>query len=445
MKVHIVGAGPTGLTIAWELSKLKQHTIQVHDKKSGPGGSWWEPSEDGRRNVHAARAVFKGAYVNTLDLFNQMGIKWSDVFQKLDSKAPLGLTFSALDYRALGYLAIRVLMSPYTYKRVSLKDALNNELSKEGQDTLEHLTYQLDGVSWSVMTAYEFIRIIDYTTFKTIETQKIPGSQMGFMMQAALEKNGVEFFFNSELDKVVYGEDLNTFHAYFSEDPTEDGLLVLCPDAVPAKKLIGDNWGPDASDVLTKGAYESVTVMLYYDKEVPELPSGLFISRHTELGMIAHVLSDKKTIAVELLKEPPANMDPDKLSDEVTKQLSKVPGVSLPPLKDHVIGWGSGWVGEKWVHNQSSMVLSTLGPLPFFGKNKRVALCGMMSDRSTPFACIEAAVEVGRKFCAQNFATQPPRTPWTVSKIILVVLIIWLALSFSTRTSLEKQVKAFIP
>ena len=119
--------------------------------------------------------------------------------------------------------------------------------------------------------------------------------------------------------------------------------------------------------------------------------------------------------------------------------------MTLPPLKDHVIGWGSGWVGEKWVHKQSSMVLSTLGPLPFFGKNKRVALCGMMSDRSTPFACIEAAVEVGKKFCSQNFATRAPRTPWTVSKIILVVLIIWLALSFSTRTSLEKQVKAFIP
>jgi hypothetical protein len=430
MKVHIVGAGPTGLTIAWELSKLKQYQIKVYDKKSGPGGSWWEPPGE-KRNIHAVRAVFKGAFVNTVDIFNQMGIKWSDVFEKGPSKSPLGLTFTSLDYCALGYLALRVLMSPHTYKRVSLKDALSSELSEKGRACIEHLTYQLDGVSWDVMTAYEFIRTIDYTQFKTIETQKIPGSQMGFMMQSALEKAGVEFLFNSELDKVVYDDDGVSFHAYFSDEPTEDGVLILCPDAVPAKKLIGDNWGPDAGAILTKGAYECVTIMLYYDTNLPDIPSGLTISMNTELGMIAHVLNDKKTIAVELLKPPPSNLDPDQLIEEVIKQLKKVPNFpNLPPLKDNTIGWGSGWVGEKWTHTQSSMALSSLGPLPFFGKNKRVAMCGMMSDRATPFACIEAAVEVGRKFSSQNFGTQKPRVPWTMSKIILIIIIICLALSY---------------
>lgn len=441
MRIHIVGAGPTGLTIAWELAKLKQHEIRVYDKKPGPGGSWWEPDGE-RRDVHAARAVFPRTFVNTQSLFKEMGLKWSDIFGPgPNASGSLGLKFSAMDYAALVYLSVRVLMSPSTYRHVSLKDALGNELSEQGRITAQNLTYQLDGVPWDVMTAYEFMGTLDWTLLGSIETQKIPGSQMGRMMQGALEAQGVQFFFNSELDKVVYSAD-GTFHAYFSEDPTEDGILILCPDAVPAKKLIGDNWGPDADAMLTKGAYESVTVMLYYDTELPPLPSGITISMNTALGMLAHAL-DHKTIAVGLLRPPPEKLDPDQLIEEVVKQLAAVPGMpKLPPLKDSAIGWGSRWVGEKWTHSQSSMVLSTLGPLPFFGTNKRVALCGMMSDRSTPFACIEAAVEVGRRFASQNFGTPKPRSAWTISKILLALIIVWVVLSLGTATSSASLVKA---
>lgn len=429
MRVHIVGAGPTGLSVAWELAKLKQHQIIVYDRKPGPGGSWWEPTGE-RRNIHAARAVFRRGWVNTDDMFREMGIQWSDVFEPPKVKSlSEGSLFSALDYCALVYLAIRILMSPDTYKHVSLKDALGTELSAGGQKSLEHLTYQIDGIPWDIMTAYEFIRTIDYTILSKLETQKIPGDQMGRMMQKALEKAGVEFVFGAELSKLVYGNG-DTFKAYFSEEPIEDGILVLCLDATPATKLIGDNWGPDAKDILTKGTYESVTVMLYFNSELPQMPSGLIISMNTELKMLAHALSDNKTIAVELLRKPPGNLDPDQLAEEILKQLKGVPGMpKLPQLSDHAIGWGSRWVQGGWTHTQTGHAYSTLGTLPFFGKNKRVAMCGMMSDRGTPYSCMESAVEVGRIFCSQNFGTTKPRKPWTVSKLILVIIILWVALT----------------
>jgi hypothetical protein len=279
------------------------------------------------------------------------------------------------------------------------------------------------------MTAYEFIRTIDYTMLSKLETQKISGDRMGRMMQKALEKVGVEFVFGAELSKLVYGNG-DTFKAYFSDEPIEDGILVLCPDAEPAKKLVGDNWGPDAKDILTKGTYESVTVMLYFNSELPQMPSGLIISMNTELKMLAHALSDNKTIAVEILRKPPGNLDPDQLAEEILKQLKGVPAMpKLPQLADYAIGWGSRWVQGGWTHTQTGHAYSTLGTLPFFGKNKRVAMCGMMSDRGTPYSCMEAAVEVGRSFCSQNFGTAKPRKPWTVSKLILVIIIVWVALT----------------
>ena len=64
MKIHIVGAGPTGMSIAWELKKFTDHEVVVYDKKLSAGGSWWEPSVD-TRDMHAHRIVFDRAFINT--------------------------------------------------------------------------------------------------------------------------------------------------------------------------------------------------------------------------------------------------------------------------------------------------------------------------------------------------------------------------------------------
>jgi len=70
MKVHIVGAGPTGMSLAWELLKSGEHQVTIYDRKMSAGGSWWEPSEE-VRDLHAHRIVFDRAYINTQSLFKR--------------------------------------------------------------------------------------------------------------------------------------------------------------------------------------------------------------------------------------------------------------------------------------------------------------------------------------------------------------------------------------
>ena len=70
------------------------------------------------------------------------------------------------------------------------------------------------------------------------------------------------------------------------------------------------------------------------------------------------------------------------------------------------IGWGSYWKDGKWSFEQSSGVLSLHGQVPFYGESSKVALCGMMSERKTPYSSIEAAIEVGRSFCHETFETR---------------------------------------
>jgi protoporphyrinogen oxidase len=75
MKVHIIGAGPTGMSLAWEILRSGDYDITIYDRKTSAGGSWWEP-EEGPRDLHAHRIVFDKAFVNTQSLFKEMGINW---------------------------------------------------------------------------------------------------------------------------------------------------------------------------------------------------------------------------------------------------------------------------------------------------------------------------------------------------------------------------------
>src|SRR5210317_117881 len=196
MKIHIVGAGPTGMSLAWEILRSGDHDIIIYDRKSSAGGSWWEP-EEGPRDLHAHRIVFDKAFVNTQSLFNEMRINWNDIFEPVE-KDLYGFIWRSLklkDYGALTSLAVRVLAQPKKYKSVSLKDALG-EITEGGQSVLEHLPLIMDGVTWDVMSAYEFVKSFDYVALSKQYTQRVSGREMSDAMQKALTKKGVQFEFN---------------------------------------------------------------------------------------------------------------------------------------------------------------------------------------------------------------------------------------------------------
>ena len=44
MRVHVIGAGPTGMSVAWEILRSTDHEVIIYDRKESAGGSWWEPS-----------------------------------------------------------------------------------------------------------------------------------------------------------------------------------------------------------------------------------------------------------------------------------------------------------------------------------------------------------------------------------------------------------------
>jgi len=422
MKVHIVGAGPSGMSLAWEILRSGDHDITIYDRKSSAGGSWWEPSED-VRDLHAHRIVFDKAFVNTQSLFGEMGIHWGDIFEPVN-KGVYEFVLKSLnlkDYGALTSLSTRVLTQPNKYKGVSLKDALG-QLSEGGQKILEHLPLLMDGVTWDVMTAYEFVKSFDHVALSKQYTQKVSGKVMCDAMQRALEDVGVGFEFEKELKEVEYLEDGYT--AEFSDTTTiSDGMLFLCLDNSPAIKFLGDNWGPDALKKVQGSTYGAINILLDFDEPV-EIKDEIEILMSTKLKLQPVVLSDGHTISCIIcdLTEDILTTPPEELRTLVLGELD----VPLPRAMR--FGWGADWDGERWQFSQSSGVLSLHGQLPFFGKCPNVAMCGMMSPRNTPYSSIEAAVEVSRSLSHKCFGTREPLNPLLLTQILSITFLVLIVL-----------------
>ncbi len=413
MKIHIVGAGPTGLSLAWELLQSNQgHSVSIYDRKVSAGGSWWEPSLD-TRDMHAHRIVFDRAFINTQSIFEEMGIEWTDIFEekKTDTYTLLFNSLEFSDYMALTSLAIRVLANQGMYKNISLKQALG-PMSISGQAVLEHLPLIMDGVPWNVMSAYEFVRSFDHVALSKVFTQRGSGKGMCDAMETAVLNAGGHFVFGIELETVEYQPD--SYRAVFSNGTIlDDGMLFLCLDNSPALTFLGTNWGSDADEKLRGSTYGAINVLLDYDTPMT-LPSDLESSMSTEWKIQPVVLSDTKTVSCVIchLTDSILATDPETLMAGVISQLN------LPKPVSARIGWGADWDGSKWTFSQSSGVLSLHGQLPFYGTCSKVAMCGMMSPRKTPYSSIESAVEVSRALAHETFGTRRPFRPLHLTDIL---------------------------
>jgi hypothetical protein len=155
-----------------------------------------------------------------------------------------------------------------------------------------------------------------------------------------------------------------------------------------------------------------------YDEPL-DVTNTLGIGMQSEWTVLAELLDGGKTLSCVLcnLTEEILTMKPEELKIRVLEQVG---GKRPSGIR---IGWGADWDGIRWRFSQSAGVLSTQGQIPFYGGCHHVAMCGMMSERHTPYASIEAATEVGRMFCHGTFGTRPPLRPVLVTDVLMLLIV----------------------
>ena len=396
MRVDIVGCGPTGMTIAWIMSSRGEE-VHMWEKHDTCGGSWWEPS--GELSLHAPRVVFKDAFVNTRWLFDEMGLDWDKYFKSgaaVSESIEIFLKrFSTKDY----FEFIKFLILGFKDDGRTIKDHLEGKLSPKAESLVATLPIIMDGVDWSRMTAWEFIQSFNIVSISSSQTQRVSGRIMGKDMEKVLKNNGVNFHFNEEIvdiEKRIFksGKVLN-----------ENNLMILALDPGSLKKLY-----PKKIKFLEKIEYGCLNVLLHYDVRPKKINSYEEVA-DTKWKILPTWMYEDTNILSCVLVEPP-EVPPNEILDGILNQLG------LPFPDDYTFCWGSEWDGVKWNHKQTSGIYDKDG-MSYSSEYTNTMICGMMSKRFTPYASIEAAVEVGRDFCGES-----SRKPITLTLLIVLMSII---------------------
>lgn len=407
MRVDIIGAGPTGMTIAWIMSKT--HEVHMWEKHDTCGGSWWEPPAPtpDALSLHAPRVVFKDAFVNTRWWFDEMGLDWDKYFKSgaaVSESIEIFLKrFSIKDY----FEFAKFLILGFQDDGRTIKDHLEGKLTPGAERLVATLPIVMDGVDWSRMTAWEFIQSLNIVALSTSQTQRVSGRIMCQDMEKVLKKNKINFHFKEEL------VDIEKRNFKSGKVLDENNLMVLALDPKSLKKLLPIN--SDKIKFLEKIEYGCVHVLLHYDVRPKEINSYEKVA-DTEWNILPTWLYNDSNILSCVLVEPP-NVPPEKVLAGILHQLG------LPPPTYHAFCWGSEWDGVKWEHKQTSGIYDRVG-MSYSSEYQNTTICGMMSRRWTPYASIEAAVEVGRDFCGEA-----RKKPMTANVMFYISICLYLASS----------------
>lgn len=441
MRYHIVGAGPAGISLAWMLSRSKQE-VHLYTDSTLVGGSWTE-RDPLVRDLHAWRMVFRNASPNVVSLFRSMAMRWEDYFHADAGGSLLPLLARAAlprDYLAVIALYAKVCLCGM-YRATSARDALREHgASRPFVAAIDLLCLHIDGVRSDVMTCHELFSAIDHVALSTGETQNGSGHRMCKDMERALLDSGVEIHYTTRLSSVDLSNGTLDFSGGLTVNTNAD-VAVLCVDAGALHSLThGQMYVP------TRGTYGSISVVFRFDAAVElrdharllgcdwapivaSLPDGYAINA---------VLCDTGAVSSAGLA---AGTTPERvLIAELWRQLVEV--VDLPPYVDAYVCWGSEWDAEagKWTHVQTANVITGEGYVPHhIGKN--IYTCCLLNERDTPYASMEAAVEISRRVygvLGYNRRQFRPLRAIRLSNVIVVVIAALLATCLLGPSSLRR-------
>lgn len=426
--VHIFGAGPTGLTLAWIYGK-QGRKVTVYEKYDKVGGSWaakW--TKDGKFTHHSPQ-ILSTAYVNTFDLFEEMGID-KDLFLIPYASSWKDMDIEILDYVVLGYAYIDFIFRGLD--NVTVSEYFRGRLSDKGVKEIRGLCYLLDGVPPSVMTVGELFGAFDQTIFySTLEMSRASDDVdgMGRLWHKELLDIGVSFQFGEELGKIdhVGSDDLIVTTSKRSLHVSSCDEVILAMDPASLVKIldrspsVSPNWGSNWRNHLQGGIYNSLSVQFHLSKDYGGLNSATQKGMSTDWDIICVQLPHSVTpgwvtLSATILDiSHVEGMNEYMVKTEAWRQI-RLANPNLPELPcDITIGEGTSFDNGKWKFDMSAYAHTTMGPFPSRGPIRNLSIVGPMNKRRFRATTMEAAVEA-----AKLFAGYPIRHSSTLSATIIV-------------------------
>jgi hypothetical protein len=203
----IIGGGPTALTLAWYLSKIKKN-ILIIEKDSVLGGCHRVERIDGLFTEHGPR-VYSNAYLNFVELLKDMNLNFDDLFTEYNfDLSNIGdKTFKNFKITEILSFVLSILLlslNPSYGKDISMDEHMKNyNFSNETQDYIERLCRLTDGASSKKYTLFQFLQLINQQSLYKLYQPKLPNDRgLIYEWEQALRNKGVNILLNSEVIKM---------------------------------------------------------------------------------------------------------------------------------------------------------------------------------------------------------------------------------------------------
>ena len=457
----IIGSGPTGLTLALYLAKLKKKVLIV-EKENTIGGIHRVKRHNGLFTEHGPR-IYSDNYVNFMKILNILGTSFHQLFAKYNFQISIigGKSIQNFSFRELAIITYK-LFTVYNIdkKQTVLEFAKENNFSEQAIDYMDRLCRLTDGAGIQRYTLFEFIQIINQNYLNNIYIPKLPNDiSLLKIWRLKLQQLGVKFLLNTTLIDMNPKGKIITFAKFKNKEKTfelnaDNYILAIPPHPLIhflEKSNIKDAYGNFKE--LKQWAYNVrylnyITVSLHWNKKF-NLPK-IWGFTSNKWGIVYIVLSNymkfkhkdsKIVMTVSITKhtkssyinKTPNQCNEKELKNEILRQLK----YSFPnlPKPTHAILNQNTYKYKKWHRNDHAFMLTKYGYLDPFEKYTNLYSCGAHNGYSDyAFTSLESAVTNAIKLLHTIEPMAKSKFPLkyssSISQIIIKILIIIIAIVF---------------
>jgi len=203
----IIGAGPTGLSLAWYLSQEDKRILLI-DKESSIGGCHRVQRVNGLFTEHGPR-VYSDAYLNFIDLLKDMKINFSDLFvpytfpitnvQNLQNKS-FDLSYYEIAIFLISYLNL-VINKDYG-KNISIQTFMNNyNFSDSSKEYINRVCRLTDGATPDKYTLFQFMQLLNQQALYKLYQPNLPNDRglLKLWEEKLRETNNINILLNHDV------------------------------------------------------------------------------------------------------------------------------------------------------------------------------------------------------------------------------------------------------
>lgn len=425
----IIGAGPSGLTLAYLLSKIGKKCIII-DENQNIGGCHRVTRINGLFSEHGPR-IYSSSFKNVINLLKSMNIDFYNLFtpykftiSNIGNYSLKKFNFNELKSFILHYLYM--IFKPEHGKNTSMKHFMETNLfTKNTKDYVDRLCLLTDGASSEKYSLNKFFQLVNQQFLHTIYQPKNPNDTSLFKLwKEHLINNNVEFLLNTsvvelngninKVDSVkVYNKTYNKFLTISAQN------FIMCIPPKPLLKLLLSNniysnsFGNIESftEWIYKSTYTNYIPIAFHWDKITNL-KDIWGFPKTEWGIAFIVLSNymkfndprSKMVISTCVTKPDSlssyinktanQCDQNELKKEVFRQL-KISFPELPEPSFIIINPNVNKINNKWIEPDTAFIQTYNNkPLSAFSEiTKNLYQVGTQNGNSKySFTTMESAV-----------------------------------------------------